>query len=181
MTAKTAFPLIAALVLAATTGLAAEHETVIQDPVTGERLERGGAGGDPPRARPRRGGGGNELEIEPRFSPEPLLPDRTFSFSKVERGGTDFIAVSETWKGAESGAAFSVSHAETGTSFTMGVSSGDVEVGPTSSFSQAISLPSVGESALFTSGMAESTDGLSTFSASAGAGEAITDGTGACA
>src|SRR3990172_4914997 len=48
MTAKTAFPLIAALVLAATTGLAAEHETVIQDPVTGEVLARGAAVVDPP-------------------------------------------------------------------------------------------------------------------------------------
>jgi len=316
MTAKTAFPLIAALVLAATTGLAAEHETVIQDPVTGEVLARGAAVVDPPvpgvatsaasanvllgsrsasgtatipgippgraaaessvsaelgarsgfgaaeilnatgtafgsselgpsglppltghalgeavidpatgdsatavsgvtigefstggaagtnlggsytssdsevevtdetdflatttaLSEPLTGGGADGLEIEPRFSPEPLLPDRTFSFSKVERGGPDFIAASETWKGAESGAAFSVSHAETDTSFTMGVSSGDVEVGPTSSFSQAISLPSAGESALFTSGTAESTDGLSTFSASVVVREALTGG-----
>ena len=111
-------------------------------------------------------GGPAILEIDPRISVEPLLADRTFSTSTIERSGEAFLAGSESLKGAESGSAFSVSDAGSDTIVTTGASGGDAGTGPTSSFSQAISVPAEGENALFASGIAESMDGGSTYSLS---------------
>jgi hypothetical protein len=95
-----------------------------------------------------------------------FLPDQTFSFSNVQGTSDGTIGVSEAWKGDSSGSAFSESDAGNGPIFTMGASGGEAGVGPMSSFSQAIWVPSDSEPPLFASAIGESTDGLATYSLS---------------
>jgi len=100
------------------------------------------------------------------FLIDPLLADSSFSRSEMLAGPDDFTAFSESWKGALSGDAETVSSAESLTSHTLGASSLKADGVTNQSFTQALSAPE-GVDPVFSSAAVESADGKSTYAASA--------------